>query len=74
MQSINQAQQKALEESSGLLSGVFSLFGAAPAPPAPKPLAMPQHIAATLPTKSNNPLGPTDSDPDEEETLNPFAS
>lgn len=73
MQNITQAQQKALEESSSLLSGVFSLFGAAP-PPAPKPLAMPQHIAATLPTKSNNLSGPADSDPDDEETLNPFAS
>ncbi|KAJ0411575.1 hypothetical protein ATCC90586_004225 [Pythium insidiosum] len=77
MKKINDAQQKAQEESVGILGGVFSLFGGSTAAPPPKPLAIP--IAAD---QSQPPTGMITSsssglDLDEDDgatSLNPFAS
>lgn len=68
-----QAAHSSDESGSGLLGGVFSLFGSS-APSPPKPLATPPNYRPS--TKHVGPTGVLDEDEDEEaaaSSLNPFA-
>ncbi len=77
MKKIHDAHQKAQDENAGLLGGVFSLFSAAPAAPAPKPLAVPANLnprSSSTGTISGGGTGVDQDDDDQITPLNPFAS
>ncbi|GLD97016.1 hypothetical protein PINS_up005699 [Pythium insidiosum] len=75
MKKINDAQQRAQEESAGILGGVFSLFGGSTATPPPKPLAIPVVTDPSQPPTGMITSNGLQVDEDDNVTpLNPFAS